>query len=80
MWEIPKYLMMSDIPWQALHSFLCFIIKTVSSLTFIYAARPQGDSLPGARPAHRAAAAAALHQVDVGRLRGARHEPTQQHH
>ena len=49
-------------------------------LTAVDAAEAEGDGLPGAAPAHGAAAAAPLHQVDVGRLGGARHEPTQQHH
>ena len=49
-------------------------------LTAVDAAEAEGDGLPGAAPAHGAAAAAALHQVDVRRLGGARHEPAQQHH
>ena len=49
-------------------------------LTAVDAAEAEGDGLPGAAPAHGAAAAAALHQVDVRRLGGARHEPKQQHH
>ena len=46
-------------------------------LTAVDAAEAEGDGLPGAAPAHGAAAAAALHQVDVRRLGGARHEPAQ---
>ena len=49
-------------------------------LTAVDAAEAEGDGLPGAAPAHGAAAAAALHQVDVRRLGGARHEPAQKHH
>ena len=52
------------------HYWLCL-------LTAVDAAEAEGDGLPGAAPAHGAAAAAALHQVDVRRLGGARHEPAQ---
>ena len=52
------------------HYWLCL-------LTAVDAAEAEGDGLPGAAPAHGAAAAAALHQVDVGRLGGAGHEPAQ---
>ena len=52
------------------HHWLCL-------LTAVDAAEAEGDCLPGAAPAHGAAAAAALHQVDVRRLGGERHEPAQ---
>ena len=44
-------------------------------LTGVEAARAEGDRLPAAGPAHGAAAARPGHQHDVGRLRGAGHEP-----